>query len=566
MILQISRVQMRRGLQEDLPQSLASAELGWSIDQRRLFIGNGTHEEGAPELGNTEILTAHSDVLGLSNLYTFKGLLGGYEVQTGDTPSSDVTRSMQDKFDDFANIRDFGVDVMGDGVYNCAHAFNHAIEQLYKAEKVKGNPAVRRTLYVPAGVYKLSGDYIRLLPYVKLKGDGKNSTFIVQTDASQPCTVMSTDIQINAVSVVPPGNIEVDGITFLNMTNNDVVILDATVDVLFNRVRMQGDPTETLPPPELLPAVPTASLRIRYSKVTPTTPGFITPPKNIYLTNCDFADNTYGIFTKDFTTNVNVIGGNFFDLYQGVAVGLMNIDPPSPSGIKVSHSAFDRIAKEGIIAGGPNGLPVSHVISAFNTFGNVGNGQRVPANQSDVVAPDTSVIYFNGDNCYSFGDTFARSFDSVIHPIALNGKSSFATMPNGHTLLGKQRTAGGTDTLLDDGMLTSTTAGVIGFGDYPTILEYTVLRGTEQRVGTLHITPIAGKMTFSDDYVETGDVGITLTPVLNNNVVELAYTSSVERHRSVLKLASRTLIGDKAPERMPDSVPSAPTSVTASLV
>jgi hypothetical protein len=40
-IVQISRIQHRRGLQQDLPQ-LASGELGWSIDERRLYIGNGT--------------------------------------------------------------------------------------------------------------------------------------------------------------------------------------------------------------------------------------------------------------------------------------------------------------------------------------------------------------------------------------------------------------------------------------------------------------------------------------------------------------------------------------------
>jgi len=58
-ILQISRIQHRRGLQQDLPQ-LASAELGWSIDTRKLYIGNGTVDEGAPEQGVTEILTEYS--------------------------------------------------------------------------------------------------------------------------------------------------------------------------------------------------------------------------------------------------------------------------------------------------------------------------------------------------------------------------------------------------------------------------------------------------------------------------------------------------------------------------
>lgn len=61
-IVQISQITNRKGLQENLPQ-LAGAELGWSVDTRRLFIGNGTLEEGAPEIGNTEILTEYSNVI-----------------------------------------------------------------------------------------------------------------------------------------------------------------------------------------------------------------------------------------------------------------------------------------------------------------------------------------------------------------------------------------------------------------------------------------------------------------------------------------------------------------------
>ena len=61
-IVQISRITNRKGLQENLPQ-LAGAELGWSIDSRRLFIGNGTLQEHAPVIGNTEILTEFSEVI-----------------------------------------------------------------------------------------------------------------------------------------------------------------------------------------------------------------------------------------------------------------------------------------------------------------------------------------------------------------------------------------------------------------------------------------------------------------------------------------------------------------------
>jgi hypothetical protein len=58
-IVQISKIQQRRGLNQDLP-ALSSAELAWSIDTRQLYIGNGTAQEGAPTEGVTEILTQHS--------------------------------------------------------------------------------------------------------------------------------------------------------------------------------------------------------------------------------------------------------------------------------------------------------------------------------------------------------------------------------------------------------------------------------------------------------------------------------------------------------------------------
>lgn len=67
-IVQISQVQVRRGLNQDLPQ-LAGGELAWSQDTRQLYIGNGTLQEGAPVEGHTEILTQFS-VLNFTNSFT----------------------------------------------------------------------------------------------------------------------------------------------------------------------------------------------------------------------------------------------------------------------------------------------------------------------------------------------------------------------------------------------------------------------------------------------------------------------------------------------------------------
>lgn len=83
-IIQYTQINNRSGLQRDLPQ-LSTAELGWSIDSRRLFIGNGTLEEGAPEIGDTEILTEYSDIFATAGAYTYKGAQAGYTVSSSPT-------------------------------------------------------------------------------------------------------------------------------------------------------------------------------------------------------------------------------------------------------------------------------------------------------------------------------------------------------------------------------------------------------------------------------------------------------------------------------------------------
>ena len=97
-IVQVSRITNRKGLSENLPQ-LAGAEFGWVIDERKLYIGNGTIAEGAPAIGNTEILTQYSDILAISSAYTYKGEHAGYTVQTGPTASDPVTQTVQAKLD-----------------------------------------------------------------------------------------------------------------------------------------------------------------------------------------------------------------------------------------------------------------------------------------------------------------------------------------------------------------------------------------------------------------------------------------------------------------------------------
>ena len=99
-IVQISRITNRKGLEEDLPQPLAPAELGWAVDTRQLYIGPGTLAEGSPdERNNVEILTEYSDILATQTAYTYQGAAAGYSAQTGTTVGSPVSQSLQSRLD-----------------------------------------------------------------------------------------------------------------------------------------------------------------------------------------------------------------------------------------------------------------------------------------------------------------------------------------------------------------------------------------------------------------------------------------------------------------------------------
>ena len=123
-IVQISRIQHRRGKRTDLPQ-LAAGELGWVVDEQRLFIGNGTVADGAPAVGNTEIITDGSSAFTSALSHTYKGYMGD------STPiTTTQQRSIGDRLDEYASVKDFGA--KGDDSTADITAIQNAIDEIYK--------------------------------------------------------------------------------------------------------------------------------------------------------------------------------------------------------------------------------------------------------------------------------------------------------------------------------------------------------------------------------------------------------------------------------------------------
>ena len=152
-IVQISRIQHRRGKKTDLPQ-LAAGELGWSIDDQRLYIGNGTVADGAPAVGNTEILTSNSTTSISSAGHVYRGYLGSSTpIVTGS--SGDVTRTIQQTLDDRVSVKAFGA--VGDDSTDDSAAIQRAIDQLYSNTTDEDDTRARRSLFFRAGVYRVNG-------------------------------------------------------------------------------------------------------------------------------------------------------------------------------------------------------------------------------------------------------------------------------------------------------------------------------------------------------------------------------------------------------------------------
>jgi len=175
-VVSISRIQVRRGKAGEgtgLPQ-LASGEFGWAIDTQELYIGNGSTSEGAPAVGNTQILTSNTNVIELVGQYTYRA---DSNIQTSETVP--VERSIAERLDDRVSLRAFG------GASQ-TEQLQKAFYELYLRGNDVGSTITPITnaeapiLYIEPGVFTIT-ETIYVPPFTTIIGAGKNKTIFRKT-------------------------------------------------------------------------------------------------------------------------------------------------------------------------------------------------------------------------------------------------------------------------------------------------------------------------------------------------------------------------------------------------
>lgn len=511
-IVQISQITNRKGTFSNLPQ-LAGAELGWAIDTRQLFIGNGTLQEGAPVIGNTEILTEFSDILATAQ-YTYQGAAAGYIAQTGPTSGSAVSQNLQSWMDQWASVTDFGA--TGDGVTDDTEAINRALYQLYC---VQTNPQIRRSLFFPAGVYVVT-ESIVIPPYAMLYGEGANSSVIkldVSSDLSSLsayCARYGDSLQQTGASMgdggaTLPTNIEISSMGFSTVETTDVFLVEdgsfcTFKDVSFNGVLTTGDlntDTDDI-----------AGVRF-ISNATET--------NNITFRRCEFSGLTYGINTEYNVKACLVTESKFDTLYQGIVLGDPAPIDGGPNGFRVIGNSFDNIYAEGFVVAAGTSLNMS----GYNIYYDVGN------HFNGVASPVTPVIAFDANNNVSVGDMFERGDDAAVARIDTNNTICITT-ENGYQLaLGTYvRFSGLQDTLLDNTASPTTIFTMNSTLIRAFAFDYTVVRGTATRTGTMTVVAstdgTGANLNYSDSGLQNSSTGVSFIAVESGSEVSIQYTTT----------------------------------------
>jgi hypothetical protein len=519
-VVQISRIQHRKGLQQDLPQ-LASAELGWAVDARRLYIGNGTIAEGAPIQGVTEILTQYSDILNISENYTFKGAQSGYTSQTGPTALTPILRTLQQKLDDFVSVRDFGA--RGDGNTDDTLAVQRAIDEVYFGNFALTTPRLRRKIWFPAGTYLINAS-LKMPSYTQMVGAGKDRTTIRQASNLFPLLQLKDSAGRSGADygtgagALSATNIGVTDMTLEHLgAGQNILDLDTVDQVEFTRVIFTGaisNSTSTV----------ITNQNAVYARARAG--GDVI---NVSLTECEFKNCDQGVIGN--AKNLRIVASNFQRMSRGIVV---DRTAAAANNIKVIGCTFDQIGRQAVLLTAATATNDVSFMSTMNYYGEVGTNYL---GSGSTIVP---VLEFAGSNNYSVGDNFERTdADHGVHPrvkFTSGGNQVGLDAKTGLTL-GLAEHAPAEEIVLAGNVTMANTGIVFGNTIGATKLHYWLRRPnvSAYRQGTIDIIYDGTTIKYADEFISfpsagdfsyPGPTGVTfVVSRVSSTTANLSYTA-----------------------------------------
>lgn len=402
-VIQISKIQQRRGqtAQTGFPQ-LSSGELGWSIDTQELYIGNGSVSEGAPAVGNTQLITEHN----IANFFLY-AQSGGYTYGSkwdGTSYTSNINgvlkRSIQTKLDDFVNLNDF-LPIDATTVTDYTLYFRNAINYA---------SGVGKPLIVPENRdgYVVTGT-ITIPPNTEIRGAGPTKTVIRNISSTCTFQTVSSDvvpkIGVTGATAIESGsfapkNIRINGISFINSftTNASPILqLDCLSDSVIEYCEFVGDDSS-------LVTTSTASA-INFRDIV----GYpANTTDNVKIQNNVFRSISSAIVSNYDIANISIVGNKFKTLNKGIVLAetLTGASPQQygPQHILIEGNTFDTINKQAVYGGSTSTTHASDINSVNNYYYNVGCN----SNGDNTLTQVSEVIKFAGFGNFSTGDTFDR--------------------------------------------------------------------------------------------------------------------------------------------------------------
>lgn len=401
-VVQISRIQVRRGQKNQgtgLPQ-LASGELGWAIDTRELYIGNGSVSEGAAEVGNTKILTQYDNIFSLADSYAYRS--NDEFIQTGTSSSNPIQRSLQDRLDDRVSVRSFGV--TGKSSQNATEGLQRAIDQLFLNPGLAGEQG-RVILHLEPGVYVIDST-IEIPPHATLVGAGQEKTVIRQTSSNAIFKTVNSDDATPTFNTQAQ-NIHLEGLTLQTTAVGLGLHLDSCRDSNFVNLDIVGPWTSS----DAIPGDYSTDIGLKLDSLS----GSVESSNNKFI-NCHISGFAYGVMSN-WDIDHNVFDRCDFDtLGYGITFGVdMALGSAAagtstgPVNTRILNSKFIDINRNGIWI--ENGV---FNTSSNNSFIGVGNEAGTEGQ------PQYSVIKFTKVGNESINDYFARTAALSYNQLYIN--------------------------------------------------------------------------------------------------------------------------------------------------